>query len=66
MIQNTQSTQILQKEGGCNIVNQESNVPSRLSPQEICGKSCTWADDVWFHSAGTNEQKSTQESKEGG
>ena len=23
-----------------------NNVPSRLSPQWLCGKSCTWAHDV--------------------
>ena len=24
----------------------ENNVPSRLSPQWLCGNSCTWAHDV--------------------
>ena len=28
------------------ICNHESNVPSRLSPQWLCGNSCTWAHDV--------------------
>ena len=26
--------------------NHENNVPSRLSPQWLCGNSCTWAHDV--------------------
>ena len=25
------------------ICNHENNVPSRLSPQWLCGNSCTWA-----------------------
>ena len=28
------------------ICNNENNVPSRLSPQWLCGNSCTWAHDV--------------------
>ena len=28
------------------IYNHENNVPSRLSPQWLCGSSCTWAHDV--------------------
>ena len=28
------------------ICNHENNVPSRLSPQWLCGNSCTWAHDV--------------------
>ena len=28
--------------------NHENNVPSRLSPQWLCGNSCTWAHDVRF------------------
>ena len=28
------------------IYNLENNDPSRLSPQWICGNSCTWAHDV--------------------
>ena len=28
------------------IYNHENNVPSRLSPQWLCGNSCTWAHDV--------------------
>ena len=34
----------------CNmyICNHENNVPSRLSPQSLCGNSFTWAHDVWF------------------
>ena len=27
------------------ICNHENNVPSRLSPQWLCGNSCTWAHD---------------------
>ena len=36
-------------------------MPSRLSPQWLCGNSCTWAHDVRFHIAGTNEPKSAQQ-----
>ena len=39
----------------------KNNVPSRLSPQWLCGNSCTWAHDVRLHIAGTNEPKSAQE-----
>ena len=28
--------------------NHENNVPSRLSPQWLCGNSCTWIHDVRF------------------
>ena len=28
------------------ICNHENNVPSRLSPQWLCGNTCTWAHDV--------------------
>ena len=28
------------------IFNHENHVPSRLSPQWLCGNSCTWAHDV--------------------
>ena len=28
------------------ICDHENNVPSRLSPQWLCGNSCTWAHDV--------------------
>ena len=31
------------------ICNHENNVPSLLSPQWLCGNSCTWALDVRFH-----------------
>ena len=35
----------------------ENNVPSQLSPQWLCGNSCTWAHDVrfdvWFGHLGT-------------
>ena len=30
------------------ICNHENNVPSLLSPQWLCGNSCTWAHDVRF------------------
>ena len=43
----------------------ENNVPSRLSPQWLCGNSCTWAHDVRLHIAGTNEPKSAQQAKQG-
>ena len=43
----------------------ENNVPSRLSPQWLCGNSCTWAHDVRLHIAATNEPKSTQQAKQG-
>ena len=28
----------------------ENNVPSWLSPQWLCGNSCTWAHDILFFS----------------
>ena len=31
------------------ICNHEYNVPSRLSPQWLCGSSCTWAHNVRIH-----------------
>ena len=31
------------------ICNRENKVPSRLSPQWLCGNSCTWAHDVRAH-----------------
>ena len=37
----------------------------RLSPQWLCGNSCTWAYDVWLHMAGTNEPKSAQKAMQG-
>ena len=43
----------------------ENNVPSRLSPQWLCGNSCTWAHDARLHIAGTNEPKSAQQAKQG-
>ena len=45
--------------------NHENNAPSRLSPQWLCGNSCTWAHDVRLHIAGTNEPKSAQQAKQG-
>ena len=65
MIHDTQSAQISQKQDERNICNHENNVPSRLSPQWLCGNSCTWAHDVRFHIAGTNEPKSAQQAKQG-
>ena len=43
----------------------ESNVSSRLSPQWLCGNSCTWVHTVRLHIAGTNEPKSDQQAKQG-
>ena len=40
------------------------NVSSRLSPEWLCGNSCTWAHNVRLHIAGTNEPKSVQQVKE--
>ena len=34
-----------------------------VSPQWLCGNSCTWAHDVRLHIAGTNEPKSAQQAK---
>ena len=66
MIHDTQSAQISQKQDERNIyVIMKNNVPSRLSPQWLCGNSCTWAHDVRFHIAGTNEPKSAQQAKQG-
>ena len=31
----------------------------------LYGNSCTWAHDLWFHIAGTNEPKSAQQAKQG-
>ena len=27
----------------------KNNVPSRFSPQWLCGNSCTWEHDVWLY-----------------
>ena len=32
-------------------------VPFWLSPQWLCGNSCTWAHDVRLHIAGTHKQR---------
>ena len=56
MIQGTQSAQISQK---------QDNVPSRLSPQWLCGNSYTWVYDTRLHIAGTSEPKSAQQAKQG-
>ena len=34
--------------GAIYICNHENNVPSGLSPEWLCGNSCTWAHDVRF------------------
>ena len=31
------------------ICNHENNVPSQLSPQWLCGNSCTWAHDIYIY-----------------
>ena len=31
------------------ICNHENNVPSRLSPQWLCGNSCTWGHDIYIY-----------------
>ena len=43
----------------------ENNVPSWLSPQWVCGNSCTWGHDVQLNIAGTNEPKSAQQAEQG-
>ena len=40
------------------ICNHENNVPSRLSPQWLCGNSCNWAHDVRLYIA---EEFTTEE-----
>ena len=47
------------------ICNHENNVLSWLSPQCLCGNSCTWSHDVRLHIAGTNEPKSAQQANQG-
>ena len=39
----------------------ENNVPTGLSPQWLCGNSCTWAHDIWLYIASTNEPNSAQQ-----
>ena len=36
-----------------------------LSPQWVCGNSCTWAQDVLLYISGTNEPKSGQQVRQG-
>ena len=49
VIHETQSAQNLTEARWAKyICNHEKNVPSRLSPQWLCGNSFTWAHDVWF------------------
>ena len=40
------------------ICNRENHVPSKLSPQWLCGNACTWAHDIRLHNAGNNKLKS--------
>ena len=40
-------------------------MPSWLSPQWLCGNSCTWVHDVRLHIPGTSEPKSAQQAKQG-
>ena len=47
------------------ICNHETNVPSQLSPQWLCGKLCTWTHDARLHIAGANEPKIAQQAKQG-
>ena len=37
----------------------------QLSPQWLCGNSCTWAHGVQLHITRTNEPKSAQQAKHG-
>ena len=46
VIHDTQSAQISQKQDERNICYHENNALSWLSPQWLCGNSCTWAHDV--------------------
>ena len=39
--------------------------PPQLSPQWLCGNSCTWAHVVRLHIAGNNEPKSALQAKQG-
>ena len=47
------------------ICNHENDVPSWLSPQCLWVNTCTWAQDVRLHTAGANEPKSAQQTKQG-
>ena len=40
-------------------------MPSRLSPQWLCGNSCTWEHDERLHIVGINVPKSAQQTKQG-
>ena len=57
------SVQILQKQDGHNMQNQENNVFSRSSLQCLCGNLCNWAYDIRLYIASTNEPKSAQKAK---
>ena len=35
-----------------------------LTPQWLCGNSCTWAQDVRLHITDTNEPRSAQQAKQ--
>ena len=43
----------------------ENNVPSRFSPQWLCGNSLTWAHDVRLYIDGTNKPKMAQQATQG-
>ena len=43
------------------VCNHENTVSSQLSPQLLCGDSCTQAYDARLHIAGTNEPESAQQ-----
>ena len=66
MIHDTQSVQNSQKQDERKyICNHEYDVSSQLSPQLLCGDSCTWAHDVRLHIACTNKPKNDQQAKQG-
>ena len=43
----------------------QKQLPSWLSPQWLCGCSCTWEHKVWLPIAGTNKPKGAQQAKQG-
>ena len=68
MIHNTKSAQISQKQDGRNIY----AIMKTMCPPGyhhngfvLRGNSFTWAQDVRLHISGTNEPKSTQQTKQG-
>ena len=46
MIQDTECSNLTEERWAQYICNHENSVPSRLSPQWLCGNSCTWEHDV--------------------